>query len=321
MLTLSPASSESKADHESIIIGLVNNMPDSALRTTERQFHSLLSDAGDNRAIHVRYFSLPELPRGEAARAHINAHYEDLSALWADRIDGLIVTGTEPRASALTDEPYWATLTNLIDWAEDHTISTIWSCLAAHAAVLHIDGIERRRLPMKLSGVFDCEKVADHRITAGAPAQWGVPHSRYNDLPEEMLVARGYSVLSRTTETGADLFVRNGDSLFVFVQGHPEYEPETLLHEYRRDVGRFLTGERDSYPEMPCGYFNTEAVAALDSFREQALRNRDGTLLSQFPTTILEGRPSYRWREPAVRLYRNWIRAIEERKTNDISGH
>jgi homoserine O-succinyltransferase/O-acetyltransferase len=321
MLTLSPASSEAKADGDPIVIGLVNNMPDSALRTTERQFQNLLSDAGDDRAIRLRYFSLPELPRGEAARSHINAHYEDLSALWASRIDGLIVTGTEPRASVLTDEPYWTTLTKLIDWAEERTISTIWSCLAAHAAVLHMDGIERRRLAKKLSGVFDCEKVADHRITAGASAQWSVPHSRYNDLPEEMLVAQGYGVLSRSAETGADLFVKDGDSLFVFIQGHPEYEQGTLLHEYRRDVGRYLAGERDSYPEMPCGYFDTHAVAALDSFREQALHNRDAILLSRFPTIILEGRPSYRWREPAVRLYRNWIRVIEERKTSDISRY
>ena len=102
--------------------------------------------------VPLRHFSLPELPRAEAAQSHINQNYEDLSELWASRLDGLIVTGTEPRAAALTDEPYWRTLTKLIDWAEDHTISTVWSCLAAHAAVLHLDGIERRRLPRKLSG-------------------------------------------------------------------------------------------------------------------------------------------------------------------------
>src|SRR5580698_2080303 len=199
MLILSPVSSESKAHDEPIVIGLVNNMPDAALRTTERQFQNLLSDAADNRLICIRYFSLPELPRGEAARSHINDHYEDLSELWASRIDGLIVTGTEPRAPALKDEPYWATLTKLIDWAEDHTVSTIWSCLAAHAAVLHLDGIERQRLSNKLSGVFDCFKATNHRIAAGSPAQWSVPHSRYNDLPEEMLGARGYHVLSRSS--------------------------------------------------------------------------------------------------------------------------
>jgi len=313
MLIASPILSESKSHDKALVIGLVNNMPDTALRTTERQFNSLLSAACGNRVIRLRYFSLPELPRGEAARAHLKQHYEDLSELWASPIDGLIVTGTEPRASALTDEPYWTTLTKLIDWAENHTISTIWSCLAAHAAVLHSDGIGRRRLPKKLSGVFGCVKAADHRIVAGAPAQWSVPHSRQNDLPEVVLVARGYRVLSRSAETGADLFVKAPDSLFVFVQGHPEYEPRTLLHEYRRDVGRFLTGERDSYPEMPCGYFDDEAVTALDSFRGQALRNRDAGLLSTFPMAGIEERLSYAWRESAVRIYANWIAYLAER--------
>jgi len=42
----------------------------------------------------------------------------------------------------------------LIDWAEGGTISTLFSCLAAHAAVLQLDNIVRRPLPKKLSGVF-----------------------------------------------------------------------------------------------------------------------------------------------------------------------
>ena len=66
--------------------------------------------------------------------------------MWDTRLDGLIVTGTEPKSKNLDDEPYWAALPQVIDWAREHTHSTIWSCLAAHAAVLHTDGIERRPL-------------------------------------------------------------------------------------------------------------------------------------------------------------------------------
>ena len=83
------------------------------------------------------------------------------------------------------------------------------------------------------------------RSSAGMILRWSVPHSRYNELPEEALISRGYRVLSRSSQTGADLFVGNRDSLDVFFQGHPEYEPDTLLREYRRDVGRFLVrGDR-----------------------------------------------------------------------------
>ena len=149
---------------EKVVIGLVNNMPDAALRTTERQFRELLSAASQTHEVRIRHFTLPELVRAPAAQSHINQHYEDLSELWASQIDGLIVTGTEPRASALTEEPYWDSLTRLVDWAQDHTFATIWSCLAAHAATLHIDGITRRRLPKKLSGVFGCVK-AKHPVS------------------------------------------------------------------------------------------------------------------------------------------------------------
>ncbi len=54
-----------------------------------------------DRVVRLRHFSLPELARAQAAQSHINQHYEDLGELWSSRLDGLIVTGTEPRAAAL----------------------------------------------------------------------------------------------------------------------------------------------------------------------------------------------------------------------------
>ena len=52
--------------------------------------------------------------------------------------------------------------------------------------------------------------------------------------------------------------MKQRESLFVFFQGHPEYDAVTLLLEYRRDVGRYLRRERDTYPPMPQGYFDEE---------------------------------------------------------------
>src|SRR5579864_2571933 len=128
-------------DDRGIVVALVNNMPDAALRTTERQFRELLTAASQGRDVRLVLFALPDIARSAAASAHIAAHYRDISELWGSRVDGLIVTGTEPRVPVLDDEPYWPALTRLVGWAENHTGSTIWSCLAAHAAVLHTDGI------------------------------------------------------------------------------------------------------------------------------------------------------------------------------------
>ena len=199
-----------------LVIGLVNNMPDGALQMTERQFRGLLDEASGDIAVRLRLFSLPELPRADAAKAHIREHYEPFTNLATGRIDGLIVTGTEPRAPTLAEEPYWKSLTNLIDWAEQHTTSTIWSCLAAHAAVFHIDGVRRQKYPEKLSGLFECARASDHRLLENATARWCFPHSRHNDLPEEALTAKGYQVLSRSPVAGADMFIKQRKSLFVF---------------------------------------------------------------------------------------------------------
>src|SRR6185437_3431731 len=143
---------------EEISVGLLNNMPDTALEATEQQFSALLGAAAGSRGVRLRFSSLPELARGPVARERIDTHYWPLDELLAGS-DALIVTGTEPRTPVLEEEPYWDRLVRLIDWAETHTASSIWSCLAAHAVAQTLSGVRRRRLAEKRFGVFE------HRIT------------------------------------------------------------------------------------------------------------------------------------------------------------
>src|SRR5262245_65583685 len=84
-----------------LVIGLVNNMPDAALETTEQQFSALLGAAGADYRVRVRLFSFPELIRSDAGRAYVAAHYEPIEALCGGELDGLIVTGAEPRTASL----------------------------------------------------------------------------------------------------------------------------------------------------------------------------------------------------------------------------
>ena len=70
------------------------------------------------------------------------------------------------------------------------------------------------------------------------------------------MTACGYRILTRSAVAGVDMFVRQDKSFRLFFQGHPEYEATTLLREYRRDVGRYLRGERDDYPGLPLDYFD-----------------------------------------------------------------
>ena len=234
-----------------IHIGLVNNMPDAALHATERQFLTLLGLAAEGLTIRLSLFSLPGVVRSNRAQLHIDRTYSSIDRLWSSQLDGIIVTGAEPITPNLMDEPYWASLAKLADGVEDGGIGSIWSCLAAHAFLLHADGIERRRLDSKISGVFQCSKVSGHPLVTDLPPQTQMPHSRWNEVPEEALADCGYQVLTRSGLAGADVFMKQRKSMAVLFQGHPEYDAKSLLLEYRRDVRRFFRGERDSFPATP----------------------------------------------------------------------
>jgi len=296
-----------ESDAGCIDIGLINNMPDAALEATERQFLSLLDAAAEGMVVRLTLYALPDVPRSDSGRRRVSSVYSGIGDLWDSHLDGLIVTGTEPRAPNLEDEPYWGSLTTVLDWAERNTHSTVWSCLAAHAAVLHLDGIGRRMLSDKRFGIFECARVSDHELTAGAPSRLKMPHSRWNDIPEDALTSCGYRVLTRSNDAGIDAFVKQGKSLFVFFQGHPEYEANTLLLEYRRDIRRFLRRERETYPPMPQGYFDDDAVDALTAVRERALSDRREGLFEEFPTALAAEKLTNTWRPAATRVYRNWL--------------
>jgi len=195
-----------------IEIAFVNNMPDKALEATERQFLTLLEVAAENVQLRVTFYSLPDVPRTERGHHHLRARYQPIADLWNSRPDALIVTGTEPRAADLSKEPYWRTLAGLIDWAQDNVISSVWSCLAAHAAVRHLDGIDRHNLPDKCFGVFDCIKVIDHALTREIGFPLGIPHSRWNELRGDDLQSCGYTIVTRSPQVGVDTFVKRRKS-------------------------------------------------------------------------------------------------------------
>ena len=298
----------------SITIGLVNNMPDGALQATERQFMTLLASAADGMVVRLRIFAVPEVPRAAWGRDYVDRYYAPIDDLWDSDLDGLIVTGTEPRSRDLTEEPYWPTLTKLMEWAEENTLASVWSCLAAHATVLHVDGIERRPLDDKRCGVFECVRVADHWLTADIPRPIRMPHSRWNEVPEAALASCGYQILTRSALAGVDAFAKKRKSLFVFFQGHPEYEAQTLMLEYRRDIKRFLRRERETYPALPQGYFDAATIRVLTTLRERARADRREEVLERFPTALAAWTVTNAWRSVAVQVYRNWLRPMCERR-------
>ena len=294
-----------------LTIGLINNMPDGALKATERQFMRLLRRAAGDVRIDFHCFSLPSVRRSQSEKGRLEGQYTDIAEIERLQIDGLIVTGAEPNAATLPQETFWRELTDIVDWARNNTRSTIWSCLAAHAAMLHLDGIERQRIETKCSGIYDCVGVSPHWLTEGLPSPFKVAHSRLNEVRADDLTANGYQLLSRSLRGGVDSFAKDFGSQFIFFQGHPEYEELSLEREYLRDISRFLSCERDSYPGIPAGYFDAETEQKLAAFAVRAQAERRPALSTELPDRTL--REDIATGAAATVMFRNWIGFLFER--------
>ncbi len=147
-------------------VGLLNMMPDAALEATERQFYRLVGESNPIAQFYMHPFTLPTLPRGEAAQAHIAQFYESFEAIRAAGLDALIITGANVSHPNLADESFWQPLIEVIDWAWDNVTSTLCSCLATHAVMQFRHGQARVKQPQKIWGGV---RASRHRRP---PSRW-----------------------------------------------------------------------------------------------------------------------------------------------------
>jgi homoserine O-succinyltransferase len=316
--TISSLRSRPAKERAGVAIGLINNMGDQALKATERQFGSLLSEAAGGIGASFRIFALKSTRRSPRALEYINACYEPASAAMDGELDGLIITGAQPQADRLSEELFWEELVELIDWAKLNTASTILSCLAAHAGVLHLDGVERRPLPEKCTGVFGFTAERTHPLVGKQGRVRRIPHSRYNGLLQSELEQAGYIVLTSSRTSGVDSFVKCFGSQFVFLQGHPEYDANSLAREYRRDMNQYLLGETDRIPAKPKGYFGAEAEAKLSAMGCCTPEHSSQQQIQDLSIIDALAPAEALWREAAVSFFRSWIEmlAIEVNHTS-----
>jgi homoserine O-succinyltransferase len=294
-----------------IRIGLVNNMPDAAMRATELQFARLLKEAAGALDVRLHLFNLAGLVRGEAARARMEGFYADAAGVAEAGLDALIVTDMA-EAGPLKKSPFWPQLTRLIDWTATHPVSALFSGQAAEAAVLHLDGIAARPLALPLAGVFEVERVNDDSLFFHMNPLTRVPHARTSEIAESDLAARGYSVLSRIPYGGVDLFAREtGEGRLLFLQGHPEYAPETLGRVFLAEMRRFLAGE-GARPAVPENYFDR---ATEDRLAELAAGATGQGAMPAFTETVTRALPLESWHGHTLRLFGNWLTLVAAEKT------
>ncbi|MEJ8568486.1 homoserine O-succinyltransferase MetA [Elongatibacter sediminis] len=296
-------------DIRELHIGFLNMMPDAALEATERQFIRLIGNCNRIAQFFVYPFSLPGLPRGDQALGYIEQHYARFEDLKEQGLDALIITGANVANPALDEEPFWEPLMEVVAWAEKHVSSVLCSCLATHALLKHGHGIERRPLPAKRWGVYSHRTCCpDHPLLREINTRFDTPHSRYNDISREQLEAAGLTVLVEGEESGVHTAVSPDGFRVVYFQGHPEYDANSLLKEYRREVMRFLAGELKQPPPLPENYMDADAVEIAESYlREASEAIGKGQEPAEFPVRRIEPLIDNTWGDTAKAMFNNWL--------------
>lgn len=290
----------------------VNNMPDGAFDATERQFLELLEAGSGDDVIEVRRFAVDGVPRGERIAARIAEMYLPTADIFLDPPDLLIVTGSNPLEFNIRDEPYWAELEELISWASDHVHTTVMSCLSAHAALAIFDDLERVHLTSKCAGVFIQQVDASHPLAVGLDQEIPLPHSRWSTVATDELQAAGYEIAIQSDDVGWSVATRGiGRTTAVLIQGHPEYDPSSLLREYRRDAGRYVRRERDELPCLPWHCVAPDDWEQLVQLHQTIVEGHaDQALIDSYPFEEVANRVPWAWRSTARILYTNLLSSV-----------
>ncbi|MEK7840016.1 MAG: homoserine O-succinyltransferase [Pseudomonadota bacterium] len=300
-------------------IGLLNMMPDAALAATERQFFRLVGESNAIAQFYMHPFTLKELKRGAEGQAHVDRYYETFDAIQKQGLDALIVTGANVTQPDLSRESFWKPLNAVIDWAYENVTSTLCSCLATHAVLQMRHGQKRRPMGFKRWGVYPhCVVERRHPLVADVNTRFDVPHSRYNDISREQFEAAGLHVLVESEIAGVHLAVSEDWFRMVFFQGHPEYDTVSLLKEYKREIERFVRGERVDYPPYVENYFTLQNRAILAEYRERLIAAKQrGAPIPELPEALVSQTIDNTWHDTAEAVIDNWIGRIYQLTSHD----
>jgi homoserine O-succinyltransferase len=145
-----------------------------------------------------------------------------------------------------------------------------------------------------------------------------VPHSRFNDVSRAQFEAAGLHVLAESAVAGVHLAVSADGFRVVFLQGHPEYDTISLFKEYKREVTRFVRGERADYPPFPDNYFTLQTRAVLGEHRARVMAAlEDGSEVPELPEALVTEHLHNTWHDTAEAVVGNWIGAVYQVTNND----
>ena len=209
------------------------------------------------------------------SQEHMIAFYKTFDQIKHKNYDGMIITGAPVELLEFEEVEYWDELCEIMEWSKSHVHSTFHICWGAQAGLYYHYGIQKRKLPKKLSGVY--KHTLDYKkgmLFRGFDDEFYVPHSRNTTVDREDVEAvPELKIISSSDDAGIYAIKAENDRQ-IFIMGHSEYDPDTLLKEYVRDKNAGIN------PDVPCNYFPDD-----DDAKE----------------------PVVKWRSSANLLYSNWL--------------
>ena len=182
--------------------------------------------------------------------SHLSSFYTTFSQVKDRKFDGMIITGAPVENMEFDQVDYWPELCEIMEWSRTHVHSTLHICWGAQAGLYFHHGIQKRSLPKKLFGVYEHKVLKPSSpLFRGFDDVFFAPNSRYTEVWADDILSRPELELIATSEQAGVFAVKTQDSRRFYIMGHPEYDPDTLAKEYRRDVEKGLD------IDVPANYF------------------------------------------------------------------
>ncbi len=242
-------------DIRPIEIAILNLMP--TKEVTETQLIRLLSNTPLQ--VNITLINTASYRSTHASDDHMSRFYCTLKEAKNKKFDGMIVTGAPVETIPFEEVKYWKELTEVIDFAKQNVTSTIYICWGAQASLYYQFGIGKKDLPEKKFGVFPTRAVVENDLLLkGMDDTFYIPHSRHTEVDEDALYAcKDVKVLAVSDEAGVCI-AKTPDNKSFFFTGHAEYDRETLLGEYLRDLNKGMD------IKAPKNYFSNEKELKVD---------------------------------------------------------
>ena len=210
---------------------------------------------------------------------HLDLFYDYFENTIANApLDGLLLTGAPVEEYAYEDVHYWNEIATILKFAQQNITSTLGICWGGMALAKML-GIEKEIFKDKLFGAFETRNLdRSNPVTGELDDVFWCVQSRHSGISDHVLEhekKNGKINLLAHSEHGGYTIFESADHRYLMHLGHPEYEAQRLVEEYRRDI---------------------------------ALGRKDVPL----PANINIDDPINRWRSHGLEFFAQWIRYIYE---------